>query len=353
MTDQRLADAIGHWAPRFVANGIDLNDFNKLAASIERWSDWCSAWCDVGAEHEQLGREALEAGRIRSAGQHLSQAAVYFHFAKFMFVQDMDQHRAAHARAVRCLMDALPHLDPPGERVEIPFEGAAMVGVLRVPRGEGPHPAVVLISGLDSAKEELRPTEQLFLDRGLATFTVDGPGQGEAEYDLAIRPDWEVPGAAIIDSLSARPEVDPDRIGVWGVSLGGYYAPRVASGDQRVRACVALSGPFTFGEEWDVKPLLTREAFRARSRSSSDEAARQRALQLTLEGRAHQITCPLQIVTGRLDRIIPAHNAERLAKEAGGPVELWIFEDGGHVCTNICYRHRNRSADWMAEQLRA
>jgi 2,6-dihydroxypseudooxynicotine hydrolase len=242
MTDQRLEDAIGHWAPRFVANGIDLNDYNKLAQSIERWSDWCGAWCEIGAVHEELGRQALDLGRTRSAGQHLAQAAVYYHFAKFMFVQDMAQLRAAHARAVRCLDDALPHLDPPGERVEIPFEGSKMVGVLRVPPGEGPHPAVVLIAGLDSAKEELRPTEQLFLDRGLATFTLDGPGQGEAEYDLPIRPDWEIPGAAVIDVVEARPEIDGERIGVWGVSLGGYYAPRVASGDKRVRACVLCRG---------------------------------------------------------------------------------------------------------------
>jgi dipeptidyl aminopeptidase/acylaminoacyl peptidase len=128
----------------------------------------------------------------------------------------MAQLRAAHARAVRCLDDALPHLDPPGERVEIPFEGSKMVGV--------------------------RPTEQLFLDRGLATFTLDGPGQGEAEYDLPIRPDWEIPGAAVIDVVEARPEIDGERIGVWGVSLGGYYAPRVASGDKRVRACVLCRG---------------------------------------------------------------------------------------------------------------
>ncbi len=123
-----------------------------------------------------------------------------------------------------------------------------MVGVLRQPPGAGPHPVVIMIPGLDSAKEELRSTEELFLERGLATFSVDGPGQGEAEYDLAIRGDWEVPGAAIIGHLAAEPTLDAGRIGVWGVSLGGYYAPRVASGDERVRACVALAGPFVFAD---------------------------------------------------------------------------------------------------------
>ena len=115
-----------------------------------------------------------------------------------------------------------------------------MVGVLREPAGDGPHPVVIMIPGLDSAKEESRSTEELFLDRGLATFSVDGPGQGEAEYDLAIRPDWEVPGAAIIDRLSAEPALDgqPDR----GLGREPRRVLR-APGGQRGRAGPGLRGP--------------------------------------------------------------------------------------------------------------
>ena len=78
------------------------------------------------------------------------------------------------------------------------LRGHTLVGILRCPDGEGPFPVVVLLSGLDSAKEELRSTEETFLDRGLATFSVDGPGQGEAEYDLPIRGDWSAPAEAIM-----------------------------------------------------------------------------------------------------------------------------------------------------------
>jgi 2,6-dihydroxypseudooxynicotine hydrolase len=210
---------------------------------------------------------------------------------------------------------------------------------------------VVLIPGLDSAKEEFRATEQLFLDRGLATFSVDGPGQGEAEYDLAIRPDWEVPGAAILDAVSALPGLDPGRIGVWGVSLGGYYAPRLASGDRRARACIALSGPFSFGEGWDQLPELTREAFRVRSKSADADEARLRAGELTLAGRAGRLAVPLLIVAGRQDRIVGWQQAERLADEWAGPAELLLLDRGGHGCANVSYLHRPYSADWMASQL--
>jgi 2,6-dihydroxypseudooxynicotine hydrolase len=345
--------AMSHWAPRFTTNGVTAGDFERITSGLQSWEDWCAAWSAVGAEHEELGRAALAAGRQMSAGAHLAQAAVYYHFAKFLFVNDLDQMRTAHRAAVRCLDDALPYLDPPGRRIEIPFDGSRLVGVLRQPPGAGPHPVMIMIPGLDSAKEELRSTEELFLARGVATFSVDGPGQGEAEYDLAIRGDWEVPGAAIIDQLSTEPGLDAARIGVWGVSLGGYYAPRVASGDDRVRACVALAGPYNFADHWDQRPSLTREAFRVRSKSPDMAAARAAAGRLSLAGRAEKIRCPLLAVMGKLDRLIPWQDAARLVEEASGPSELLLLEQGNHGCANLAPFHRYRTADWAAEQLGA
>ena len=103
------------------------------------------------------------------------------------------------------------------------------------------------------------------------------------------------------------------------MSLGGYYAPRVASGDDRVRACVALAGPFNFADQWDNRPILTREAFRVRSKAPDMDSARSVAGQLSLEGRAKLIHCPLLVVMGKLDRLIPWTQAARLAQEAAAP----------------------------------
>jgi 2,6-dihydroxypseudooxynicotine hydrolase len=276
-----------------------------------------------------------------------------------VFVEDLDQMRAAHERAVRCLDDALPHLARPGRRIEMPFEGTRLVGILRcpdatVPGAAGPHPTVVLLPGLDSTKEELRSTEETFLDRGLATFSVDGPGQGEAEYDLPIRGDWSAPAETILATLESLPEVDADRVAVWGVSLGGYYAPRVAAalGD-RVRACVALAGPYDFGDCWEQLPELTRQTFQVRSRAADDADAHRIASTLTLEGSAERITAPLLIVFGRQDRLIPWQHAERLQRTAGGEVELLMLEDGNHGCANVAPWHRPYTADWLAARLNA
>jgi 2,6-dihydroxypseudooxynicotine hydrolase len=349
--DARVESAIAHWAPRFVSNGVVLADFQEVTAGLERWDDWCSAWSARAAVHEALGREALGRGHRLTAGEHLTRAGVTYHFAKFMFVNDMDQMRAAHGKAIECRQLALPHLRPPGERVEIPYCGSRLPGILRRPAGAAPPPVVIMVPGLDSAKEEMESYELPFLARGVATLSIDGPGQGEAEYQFPIRGDYEVAVTAVVDWLAGRSDVDPARIGLWGVSLGGYYAPRAAAFEHRLRACIALAGPYDLGNAWDGLPELTREAFRVRSHQRTQDDARRFASTLSLEGVARQIECPVFLVAGRRDRIIPWQDAERLAREVSGPVELLVIDDGNHVANNRPYRYRPRTADWLAEQL--
>src|SRR5437773_4532343 len=182
--------------------------------------------------------------------------------------------KEAHRRAVECRNKALPHLDPPGERVAIPYEGKQLHGNLRKPRNAAkPPPIVVMCMALDSAKEEMDDYEIRFLARGLATLAFDGPGQGEAEYDFAICPEYEKPVKAVFDWLETRSDVDAGRAGIWGVSLGGYYAPRAAAFERRIKACVALSGPYARSASFEGRPSINVETFRVRSGSATLEEA--------------------------------------------------------------------------------
>jgi 2,6-dihydroxypseudooxynicotine hydrolase len=354
--DARVASATAHWAPRFISNGVILADFEDVTAGIDRWEDWCGAWSARAAVHEKLGRETLAAGYKLTAAEHLSRAAVYYHFGKFLAVHDIAEMRAAHMKAVECRQLALPHQRPPAVRVEIPYKGKFLAGFLRLPASSSQSavkpPVLIMVPGLDSAKEELEAYELPFLARGMATLMVDGPGQGEAEYDFPIRGDYEVPVKAMVDWVMKRTDIDASRIGLWGVSLGGYYAPRAAAFEKRLKACIGLAGPYDFSDQWDKLPELTREAFRVRSHCKTQEEARRHAATLTLKnGVAKQIECPLFIVTGKQDRLIPWQDAQRMVDEASGPTELLIVEDGNHIANNRPYRWRSRSADWMAEQL--
>ncbi len=349
--DPRVDAAIAHWAPRFVANGVPLSDFQEVTAQVERWDDWCSAWSRRAALHETLGNDALAVGYRLSASEHLTRAAVCYHFAKFVFVHDYGQMRAAHEKAVACRNAALAYLDPPGERVEIQYAGTRLYGILRKPRGVDRPPIVIMCMGLDSAKEEMETYESIFLARGMATLAFDGPGQGEAEYELRIRGDYEAPVKSVVDWVETRGDIDSDRIGLWGVSLGGYYAPRAAAFEKRVKACVSLSGPYDWSAIWPQMNELTREAFRVRAKCATLDEARAYGANLTLNGVASKITCPLFIVAGKQDRIVPWQDSERLAREAGGAVELLLIEEGNHVANNRGYRYRAQSADWMADRL--
>jgi len=350
-SDPLLKAAIAHWGARFVANGVVLTDFEEITGSLASYNDWCRAWSERGARHEQIGREALAKKHFLTAGECLQRAAVYYHFGSFLFAHDPAQMKAAHKKQIECRQLALPHLNPPGERVEIPYQGKTLAGILRKPVGVSKPPVVVMAVGLDSTKEETDAYEMPFLARGMATLVFEGPGQGEAQYDFPIRGDYEAPVKAVIDHVESRSDLDPDRIAMWGVSLGGYYAPRAAAFDKRIKACIALGGPFDFGAAFDALPDLTRETFRIRSHCKTVEDARKNANTLTLVGIAQNITCPIFIVNGRLDRVIPAADAERLAREVKGPAVLMMIEDGNHIANNRAYRWRSQSADWLKEQL--
>lgn len=346
MADPRVEAAIANWAPRFVAQGVDHNDFARTTAGIERWEEWLDAWCATGDRHRELAEEAEQAGRSLTAGEAYVRAALCYHFAHFVWMIDHARRREAADRAVAALYKAHRHLDPTAERVEVPFGDLVMVGNLRRPQGPEAAPLVLLLPGLDSAKEEFFWWEDVFLRRGMATFSLDGPGQGETGFRSHILPEYEAAVSAALDVL------DRARVGVAGVSLGGYYAARAAAFEDRITAAVAIGGPYDFGACWPRLPSVTRESFLHHSGAADEKEAERRAGQLSLEGVAPRIGRPLLVVFGKLDRLIPWEQAERLAAEAPG-AELVMYPEGNHVCNNIPYKYRPLVADWMREHLTA
>jgi pimeloyl-ACP methyl ester carboxylesterase len=343
--DRRVQAAIDNWAPRFVSQGVDFNDFLRTTATIERWEDWLGAWVETADVHRALAEEAEAAGNGRTAGEAYVRAALCYHFGKFVWLVDLDRHREATDRATACIYAAHRHLDPAAKRVEVPFEGATLVGNLRRPSGAGGRPLVLLLPGLDSTKEEFFNWEELFLARGLATFSFDGPGQGESGFGTHIRADYEVAVSAALDALAWDGPV-----GACGVSLGGYYAPRAAAREPRLRAVAGVSGAFNFGECWDGLPPLTREAFAHHSGAEDEEDARSKALELDLAPVIAELDRPALMVTGKLDRIIPWEQTKRIADEAPNG-QFVLYEEGNHVCNNIPYKYRPLVADWLAKEL--
>ena len=285
-----------------------------------------------------------------TAGEAWLHAAVAYHFARFVWVLDADRARAVADKAVAALYAAHRALGVQAERIEVPVDGGVMVANLRLPSGVERPPLILIIPGLDSTKEEFFRFEGVFLSRGMAALSLDGPGQGEGGYTLPIRPDYEVAASAVLNALDGRDDLDMGRVGAIGVSLGGYHAPRAAAFEPRIRAVAGISGPFNFGALWDHIPELTRETFIVKSGATSEEDGRARALRLDLDGVLEQLDVPALFVTGKRDRLIPWESTEEQARRA--PNGTFVgFEDGNHVCANVPYIARPLVADWLREQL--
>jgi pimeloyl-ACP methyl ester carboxylesterase len=351
MPDDRVAAAIRNWAGRFFANGIDPNDFARVTSAIETWAEWLPAWTAVAETHRRRADEAFAAGHRRSAGEAYGLAAISFHFSKFVWVLDAQLNRRNTESAIACLYSAHECLDQTAERIEATVDGAPIAANLRrPPAASGRVPLVVLIPGLDSTKEEFFVWEGVFLKRGMATLSVDGPGQGETGWQTHIRPDYEVAVGAALDAVAGRPGLDMDRVGAVGVSLGGYYVVRAAAFEPRIRALAGISGPFQFGADWDTMPELTRETVAYHTGARDLGEARRRAGELDLDGVAQRVRRPCLVVTGRLDRVISWENTKQIADAV--PAAEWVlYDEGTHVCNNIPYRYRPLVSDWIRSRL--
>ena len=350
-TSNRVQVAAHHWRARFVANGIDVNDFDRTVAKTTDWKDWGPNWRMQGEVHEALGREAEQEGRTVSATAAYQRAAWCYHLGKFLWFEDPSQHAELRDRSVAVYRKTLPHLDPPAERLEIPFEGHTIPGHLRRPRDLRRPPLILIVPGLDSSKEELFAIEEEFLRRGLATLTIDGPGQSENSVHFPIRVNWESVITPLIDDLGGRDlSVDLSKIGLMGISMGAIYGPRAAAFEKRLRAVVGLSGPYNLGECWDNLNPLTKGGYIFYTKSADEAEARRKAYSLSLEGVLDKVTQPLLVIHGARDGLFPPAQAERIAGEARNAT-LVMYPDGNHVCNNIAYKYRPLMADWLKEHL--
>ena len=209
-----------------------------------------------------------------------------------------------------------------------------------------------MVPGLDSVKEELQATAEYFLARGLATLAIDGPGQGESEYELPIEPAYEKVATAVVDFLQDRAGLDRDRIGLFGVSLGGYYAARAAAYEKRLRAVVSLAGPYRLDLDWDELPPQTQGHLPGPLGRAVGGGGPRPGRQAHPGGGRSAHQHPAARRRQRQGRITPAYHQERLAKEVK-TAELVVYPDGSHGVTNRAFESRSRMADWLAARLTA
>ncbi len=212
---------------------------------------WQQSWEQLSKNVEAIAETDLQRGFRLSAGSKFRRAAAYGLMSERM-MRGYDAARAdAYTRARDLVRKSIELSGDPVEHVEVPFEGSSLPGLLYKAKGAGRRPCLIFFSGFDVSKE------YLFLfgigpelsARGISVLFIDHPGVGEA---LRLRglhafPETERATTPCVDYLQTRRDIDPDRIGVIGVSLGGYYAARSAAFEKRLAACICWGGQWDYG----------------------------------------------------------------------------------------------------------
>jgi 2,6-dihydroxypseudooxynicotine hydrolase len=350
MTKAVVDDIVNTFLQRFLADGVHYRDLMDIRAATPDWDSWPETWSQWAHDCEKRADESLATGARRTAADDLARASLYYHYGQNMLVDDLALKRKVHDKKVAAFMRAAPLLDPPLERVEIPFDGIKMAGYFRVPPGIKSPPCVVLMGGLDTTKEDYLTVNDYCLQRGLATLAFDGPGQGETQFDMLWRQDFIKAVYAVFDYVEKRPEIDPNRLGLVGRSTGGHYAALAPATDKRVKATVVWGAMYNLQNITEI-PYHVLRNFMYISGTKTPAKAHEFFKCINLEGYAEKITCPMLVVHGGRDVVTPIENATRLMREARGEIETLIWDDSMHCCHDRSHIVRPRIADFMTRRL--
>jgi len=233
-------------------------DVGECLSTSERITEgdvdsWYAEWYETAERVLSLAETSLAAGHEVSAREAYLRASTYYAMAEFYLHGDPSDPRIreSSAKSRDCFARAAELSSPAIEPVLIPYEDTTLPGYFyRVDDSGTPRPTLILQTGFDGTQEELYNQGAIAaVRRGYNCLTFEGPGQGEVirEQGIPFRYDWEKVITPVVDYVMSRPEVDQEKVALFGISLGGYLAPRGAAFEPRLAALIADGGVF---EPW-------------------------------------------------------------------------------------------------------
>lgn len=333
-------------------------------------------------------------GRAVSASDLRLRASMYLRAAEYFEPIGSERHGRLGRASRDAFTRALPALPWPAEAIRIPCDGQDMPGYVFLAADDGVRrPAIIINGGFDSSGEELY--FQFGLDalrRGINVVVFDGPGQTGMQRDGAtvFRPDWETVVGAVVDAVLARPEMDGSRLGLLGISFGGYFAMRALARETRL-AAACLNSPVTdlhayvmafvppeFRDEFLATPRREVEDPDSETSRETPRPMRANLLQLFHRFRPDAETCgdmvarleafrlqpadigrigiPVLAAVGEGEGALPRAQCDAFAEAAGGPVDTVVFtRDWGadsHCQVTNVQRLGQVTHDWFAERFR-
>ena len=332
--------------------GAEIGEVHRVGLKLKgREGDdqaWFREWADMAGKLEAQAREHATRGHDLTAAACFFRAANYYHVGERFLQPKSEEGLAAYKRGVDCFKEAAGRIGRPRiEPVEIPYEGKSLSALYVHAEGrEERKPAMIFFDGFDITKEiqYFKGVPDL-VARGIACLIVDGPGNGEAIRfrNFPLHHETERYATAAYDYLAARKEIDPKRIGVMAISLGGYYAPRAAAFEQRFACCIAWGAQWDYWQTWhDRFERIARSTTPSLSvpwqhllwvfNVKTKEEAMKRLEPFRLDGVVQKITCPFLMVHGEGDQQIPLPVAKACFDAVGSKqktMKIFTAEEGG------------------------
>lgn len=370
----------------------DVGECLATAYRIEEgdFDSWHAEWLALAQRTHATADGCLAKGHEASAREAYTRATNYYRAAGFYLHGDPGDPRILelNEKGNACFTEVIRLSPLEVTPVEIPFEGSTLPGYFyrAAPRGES-RVTLIAQQGFDGTQEELYGMGAAANARGMHCLTFEGPGQGRVirEQGLPFRPDWETVITPVVDHLLTLPDVDPARVAIFGLSFGGYMAPRACAFEHRLAACIANGGVYDF-MAGKLPEGATRDQMRDFIRSDPDsmdntlrEAMKSntnmrwavengiytfkasgpgdwysKALDYNLEGIAGKITCPTLVIDAEEEQFFPGA-AKDLFDALACPKTWMVFTTdegaGDHCQVGSPLLSGQRIFDWLAETL--
>ena len=319
--------------------GVDASmDFNWVSQRVHKFADLTPVFAAAARRRERLAVEAEAVGRLITAREHFFIAALLWLSAEWSIFENNALLDELDAKKNECYAAWGRHAGHHVERVEIPFGNGYLPAWFHLPPGyDGrPVPAVLSCGGMDAPKElQVAMYGDKFLERGMAVLAIDGPGQGESPVHgvYVTESNWIDAGQAMVDYLAARPEIDAERMGAYGISFGSFWMSQVAATQPRLKGCAVAAvchepGSRTLFEE--ASPTFKARYMWMAGMDDEDEFDRM-AARLDLRPLFPDMTVPWLAVAGEADELSPIDHTYKLAAICGAPSSLLVFQDERHA----------------------
>ncbi|CAG37018.1 alpha/beta hydrolase family protein [Desulfotalea psychrophila] len=245
-TDNEMDFAFQWLLGSIVNGGAEIGEAFYVAAHIEDGNpkSWQDEWERMALRKELRARRALDAGHLITARQCLLKASNYYRTALVSRSVSDGKFNTISKKVRSCMQAAAPLFSPAMIYFEVPFAGTVLPGYYRPVQQNGTaRKTLLMIGGGETFVEDnIFYIEPQAILRGYNFVTVDIPGQGMLPSEgLFFKKDTEIEMKAILDVILDFAEIDPERLAVYGISNGGYFVPRAATLEKRIKAIVVSS----------------------------------------------------------------------------------------------------------------